>query len=217
MTFSPSCLAKHAPFGGRPIVWDCMRHASASGMQICSRGYQMHGCDELTCWSMTRCAWNNSSSCGVRSTQCSCSTSALTYTTPNLHTRCMGFLFVLVWRPLQCRQQVLLASLDVSWKLNSELTSFSLKLPTNSPEEDEFCRCGQRRSPSSKSKGTAGDDDFAVEAHAALRGNVAGSSGKAGGSDHHRAMVTHDAPVLLAPAVKRMSHRNGTLSLHPIL
>lgn len=160
-----------------------------------------------------------SSSCGVRSTQCSCSTSAaLTYTTPNLHTRCMGFLFVLVWRPLQCRQQVLLASLDVSWKLNSELiTSYSLKLLTNSPEEDEFCRCGQRRSPSSKSKGTAGDDDFAVKAHAALRGNVAGSGGKAGGSDHHRAMVTHDWPVLLAPAVKRMSHRNGTLSLHPIL
>jgi len=41
-------------------VWDYMRHTSASSMQSHPFVCQIHRCDKITRWSMSRCAWTTS-------------------------------------------------------------------------------------------------------------------------------------------------------------
>jgi hypothetical protein len=49
-----------------------------------------------------------------------------------------------------------------------------------------------------RGEGAAGDDDFAGEAHAALRSDVVGSDYESGGSSHYKVTITHDAIPYLA-------------------
>lgn len=120
VTRSPSWLAKHAC---HLIVWvstikEYKRHASASGMQ--SRLYfrQIHQCDKLTRWSMSHSAWTMSPH-NVALDPLALHAAPVLCTTSDLHSRCMGFLFILVWRPSHRCCLALLAFLEASRRLNS--------------------------------------------------------------------------------------------------
>jgi hypothetical protein len=56
-------------------------------------------------------------------------------------------------------------------------------------------------------EGAAGDD-FTGESHVVLGDGVSGSDGEAGGSGHHRAMVTHDALPYLTCQLPQVRNRD---------